>query len=112
MTWAGSLVWSMGPARVGRPGGHRVGGRVRNERGHRACSMLACVPTGAPGQRGAARGRLGMGIKGGPVGGGRRYPQLGDASWLRRRYVDDGASVRMIAAEVGCGDAAVRRALT
>jgi hypothetical protein len=30
------------------------------------------------------------------------YPQLLDAEWLRRRYVDDGRSTAQIAAEVGC----------
>jgi AraC-like DNA-binding protein len=43
--------------------------------------------------------------------GRRRYGQLGDASWLRRRYLDEGASMNVIAAEVGCGTATVRGAL-
>lgn len=40
-----------------------------------------------------------------------RYPQLGDAEWLRRRYIEQGASLLTIRAEVGCTEAAVRQAL-
>jgi transposase-like protein len=42
---------------------------------------------------------------------GRRYPQLGDAEWLRRRYVEDGASLDDLAAEIGCQKSALRGAL-
>jgi DNA-binding transcriptional ArsR family regulator len=42
---------------------------------------------------------------------GRRYPQLGDAEWLRRRYLDDEASLDDIAAELGCQKSTLRQAL-
>src|SRR3954452_14087499 len=50
-------------------------------------------------------------LEGGPVGRRRRYEQLGEPSWLRRRYVEEGASLRIIAAEVGCNPSTVYRAL-
>lgn len=40
-----------------------------------------------------------------------RYPQLHDPDWLRRRFVDEGAGIGELAAEVGCKDELVRRAL-
>ena len=43
--------------------------------------------------------------------GRHRNPGLTDAAWLRGRYVDDGASLAEIAADVGCSRAAVQRAL-
>jgi DNA-binding CsgD family transcriptional regulator len=40
------------------------------------------------------------------------YPQLTDAAWLRQRYLSEKASTADIAAELGCGEHSVRRALT
>ena len=40
-----------------------------------------------------------------------RYPVLHDVAWLRRRYVDDGATSTDLAAEIGCRPPAVLRAL-
>jgi hypothetical protein len=37
--------------------------------------------------------------------------QLGDAAWLRRRYIDEDASQQEIAAQLGCSPPAVNRAL-
>jgi AraC-like DNA-binding protein len=42
----------------------------------------------------------------------RRYPRLGDHSWLRRRYLDEAASLNDLAGEIGCSMTAVRTALT
>lgn len=39
------------------------------------------------------------------------YSQLQDAEWLRAQYVDAGASLNMLASEVGCSNTAVRAAL-
>lgn len=39
------------------------------------------------------------------------FPQLRDPEWLRRRYVDDGASTRVIANEIGCSMRGVLGAL-
>jgi hypothetical protein len=41
----------------------------------------------------------------------RRYPQLGDPTWLRQRHVDQGVSAAGIAAELGCNSTTVRNAL-
>lgn len=41
----------------------------------------------------------------------RRAPVLDDETWLRRRYVDEGASTTVIAAELGCASGTVRDAL-
>src|SRR4051812_24125233 len=41
----------------------------------------------------------------------RRYPQLGDVEWLRRRYVEDGASLDDMAGEIGCQKSTLRQAL-
>src|SRR4051812_15462151 len=41
----------------------------------------------------------------------RVYPRLKDVEWLRERYVVQGARIGDIAAEVGCGELAVRGAL-
>jgi transposase len=38
-------------------------------------------------------------------------PSVDDREWLRRRYVDDQASVRHIAAQADCSTSTVRRAL-
>src|SRR3954468_1948315 len=35
-------------------------------------------------------------------GGRRRFTQLGDHDWLRRRYLEDGASLQELAVEIGC----------
>ena len=43
--------------------------------------------------------------------GQRQFPLLDDAEWLARRYVDEGATQRQIAAGAGCSKAAVRHAL-
>ena len=40
-----------------------------------------------------------------------RYVQL-DRGWLRRRYLDENASASTIAAELGCSESTVRRALS
>src|SRR3954467_12671016 len=40
-----------------------------------------------------------------------RHRQLGEVDWLRRRYVDDGASVRELARDIGCSHSQVRLAL-
>jgi len=45
------------------------------------------------------------------VGLRHRSEQLGGTSWLRRRYVEDGASLWIIAAEADCNPATVSRAL-
>jgi hypothetical protein len=42
---------------------------------------------------------------------GRRHSQLGDAEWLRRRYVEDAASLDDMAVEIGCQKSTLRRAL-
>jgi hypothetical protein len=42
---------------------------------------------------------------------GRRYPRLGDGEWLRRRYLDDEASLDDIATELGCQKSNFRQAL-
>jgi AraC-like DNA-binding protein len=39
------------------------------------------------------------------------YPRLRDTQWLRERYLVQGARMKDIAAEVGCGELAVRKAL-
>lgn len=41
----------------------------------------------------------------------RRFPQLHDKAWLRRRYIDERKSSTAIAAELGCGNGATLRAL-
>jgi predicted transcriptional regulator len=41
----------------------------------------------------------------------RRYPQLGDRTWLWQRHVDQGVSAAGIAAELGCNETTVRNAL-
>jgi DNA-directed RNA polymerase specialized sigma24 family protein len=41
----------------------------------------------------------------------RRFAELGDHDWLRRRYLDEGASLRELAVEIGCSIRAVRKAL-
>jgi hypothetical protein len=43
--------------------------------------------------------------------GQRRYEQLADRAWLRRRYVDQRLPVSVIAAELGCAAATARHAL-
>jgi predicted transcriptional regulator len=43
--------------------------------------------------------------------GQRRYEQLADRAWLRRRYVEQAIPVTRIAAEVGCSEATARHAL-
>jgi transposase-like protein len=40
-----------------------------------------------------------------------QHAQLGDVDWLHRRYLDDGASIRDLALEIGCSPARVRLAL-
>ena len=39
------------------------------------------------------------------------YPRLRDTAWLRERYLVQGARMKDIAAEVGCRELAVRKAL-
>jgi hypothetical protein len=39
------------------------------------------------------------------------FPLLADHAWLRERYVDQGRSARLIAAEVGCSQSTVFAAL-
>jgi predicted transcriptional regulator len=43
--------------------------------------------------------------------GQRRYEQLADRAWLRRRYLDQRLPVSVIAAELGCAEATARHAL-
>jgi hypothetical protein len=76
--------------------------------------MLARVIEQRPGSARQIRedSRVGSSaLEGGAVGRRGGYEQLGDPSWLRRRYIEDGASVRMIAGEVGCNPATVCRAV-
>jgi hypothetical protein len=42
---------------------------------------------------------------------GRRYPRLADGEWLRRRYVEEGASLDDMAAELGCQKSTLRDAM-
>src|SRR4051794_21770573 len=42
----------------------------------------------------------------------RRYPELADQAWLRRRHLDENASAVTSATELGCTDVTVRRALS
>ena len=51
------------------------------------------------------------GIEARPSGPRLLFPLLDDAEWLARRYVDEGATQRQIAAGAGCSKAAVRHAL-
>lgn len=41
----------------------------------------------------------------------RRYPELNDEAWLRRKHHDDGLAVAAIAEELGCSPAGARAAL-
>lgn len=41
----------------------------------------------------------------------RRFTELGDHAWLGRRYLEEGASFRELAEEIGCSIRAVRKAL-
>jgi hypothetical protein len=41
----------------------------------------------------------------------RRYPQLADHTWLRRRYLDQAASVADMVGELGCHETSVYKAL-
>jgi hypothetical protein len=41
----------------------------------------------------------------------RRFAESGDHDWLRPRYLDEGASLRELAIEIGCSIRAVRKAL-
>jgi hypothetical protein len=60
--------------------------------------IAALAAVGIPGPR-PTRGRP------------RRFAELGDHEWLRRRYLDEEASQQELAVEIGCSIPAVRKAL-